>query len=132
MAVSALVVSGSAMATPVFQATSWNSEIQIYQKGTNNLANADQNHAHQSLTDIDQRGKGNSVQTSQTGDRSLLEVDQRGNHNYTFAVQSGDKSKLLVDQKGNANYVGANQSASSSLINVQQVGNGNFAFASQH
>ncbi|EIC85162.1 curli major subunit CsgA [Serratia sp. M24T3] len=141
MAVSALVFSGSSMAsgfgygggpsTPVFQTTNWHEELQIYQEGSLNLANATQTSAQNSLTTVNQHGNANVASSNQVGDRSLLDIHQAGNFNRADALQSGDKSKLLISQSGTANYANATQSASGSLANIVQVGTANRAYASQ-
>src|SRR5471030_577136 len=117
VAVSALVVSGSAFATgnnhgggggggpstppstvPTFTATQWNSEIQIYQQGTANLANATQNGAQKSLTAVNQDGYRNSAGTKQTGDGSLMRVFEKGDYSTTTVAKSVNGSKGLVSQ----------------------------------
>lgn len=140
VAVSALVISGSALATshpptsstPVFQTTNWNAEIQIYQAGTANLANANQTGVSKSLTSIDQHGSYNKVGSNQSGDKSLVKVSQFGDWNTSNVAQTANNSIVQVSQNGTGNYAQANQSANGSLANIQQYGNGNQAYASQH
>jgi len=140
VAVSALVISGSALATtpttptspPVFQTTNWNAEIQIYQSGNSNLANATQTGVYKSLTNVEQRGGFNKAFTNQTGDNSLVKVNQSGDWNLTNLTQTANKSILQVSQNGYGNNAQGNQSANGSLANIQQFGNGNQAFAAQH
>ena len=152
VAVSALVVSGSAFATspghggggsdhghnppsstvPTFTATQWNSEIQIYQQGTANLANATQTGAQKSLTAVNQDGFRNTSGTNQTGDGSLISVAQKGEYNTANVSQSANGSKVLVSQNGSGNYAQASQGANGSLTSITQLGTANLAYASQN
>ncbi|CAM3678782.1 curli major subunit CsgA [Rahnella victoriana] len=148
VAVSALVVSGSAFAghggggdytptppvstVPTFTATQWNSEIQIYQQGTSNLANATQSGAQKSLTSIGQDGYRNTASTNQTGDGSLVSVSQKGDFNNANVAQTANGSKVLVSQNGSGNYAQASQGANGALTNIVQSGTGNLAYASQN
>jgi len=148
VAVSALGVSGSAFAdsfghgggsstppstVPTFSTTQWNSEIQIYQEGTGNYANADQSGVKNSLTSINQNGYHNAATTSQTGDKSLISIVQKnGGYNTANVNQSADLSKVLDSQSGWGNLSQNTQSANGSLTSVTQVGTANLAYTNQH
>jgi major curlin subunit len=139
VAVSALVISGSALATtpptsslPVFQTTNWNAEIQIYQAGTANRAQANQSGVSKSLTTVDQRGSHNKVGSNQTGNNSLVNVSQAGSWNNANVLQASSSSITQISQNGTGNYAQSNQYANGSLANIQQYGSANQAYASQH
>lgn len=143
LAVSTLVISGSAMAhggsggsgstpTTVPQYTTASAEIRIYQNGVSNFTEANQFSAYKSLTDIEQRGDRNKSYSNQSGDNSRIAVDQFGNDNLSSVSQSASKADVLVSQNGNWNQAYAAQSYDSGLITVNQVGVANVAFANQH
>ncbi|GKX56225.1 hypothetical protein SOASR030_23370 [Leminorella grimontii] len=146
LAVSALVVSSSAMAdsgdrhttgpsvTPpaVPQYTDASAEIRIYQSGYSNVADANQSSAYKSLTDVEQRGDRNYSYTNQLGDNSRIVVDQFGNDNGSSVAQSANKAQVFVSQNGNGNRSFASQTYDGGLITVQQFGTANVAYTNQH
>ncbi|AKE58577.1 curli major subunit CsgA [Citrobacter farmeri] len=141
-AFAAIVVSGSALAGSVSQwgggsdhgsSSGPDSNLSIYQFGTNNAALALQSDARKSDTTITQHGYGNGADVGQGADNSTIDLTQKGfKNNATIDQWNGKNSDITVSQYGGRNAALVNQTASDSSVLVKQVGFGNNATANQY
>lgn len=136
-------------------------EVQVYQQGSNNYSNVNQDSAilsktsvsqsggflggsnnsatvnqngNISLVDINQSGNGHSATSSQNGDWSVTEISQSGLFgNSATTSQNGDFSKTAVSQSGlGLNNAVTTQNGDAAVIVVRQNGASNYASSSQN